>query len=126
MSSGPHAIAGHRGVWLRALISALYPRPGAPFDQTRHVQIGLRLPSGLHIVQSPILVSPADYFELRALTIAKQEIAVLADVPPGFEPGPRTLRLWPFRWPAHEPKSLIPEPPPEPEPEVGRYLDLLF
>lgn len=122
-SLAPISGVGHHHVW-----------PGLwiwKFHQCRlHTIFGCRDTHVRHVLNitrpQHTLVTPADYVELRALALARQEIEVRVEPPPGFEPGSRILRLWPFRWPAHEPQALTPEPTPEPQPEVGHYIDILF
>lgn len=71
-----------------------------------------------------LLVPPTAYVELRALDIAKQEIEELGPAP--FKPGSEVLRLWPFRWPAHEPEPSLPQGIDERLRDPGGYIDILL
>ncbi|MCG8406537.1 MAG: hypothetical protein MI923_15185 [Phycisphaerales bacterium] len=96
------------------------------FPSVFNCRIGRR-PSALEVQpHRHVLVTPVDYVELRALAIARQDIEGRVERSEGFGLGGRVLRLWPFRWPAHEPQVLPPEPKQNPAPEVGHYVDILF
>ncbi len=71
-----------------------------------------------------LFVPPAAYVEMRALEIAKQEIEGLGPAP--FKPGSEVLRLWPFRWPAHDPQTSQAQPIEESPREPGTYIDILL
>lgn len=80
----------------------------------------------IHVGQ-PLVVTPADYVELRALAIAQEGLEGLIRRSPGFVPGSRPLRLWPFRWPTQpEIKSSDPIPDVHRQQPPGAYLDIVF
>lgn len=74
-----------------------------------------------------LVVSPAAFVELRALAIAQEGLEGLIRRSPGFVPGSRPLRLWPFRRPEH-PGIIVSDPIPDvhTSPPPGAYLDILF
>lgn len=76
---------------------------------------------------TPAVLSPAVYFQLRALTSAAEDVVDRSQADDTVRTFFRFLRLWPFRWPvqgdaqATQDATVAMDPPP-----VGAYIDFFY